>query len=68
MKVSKVYEVWVGGDMVDDNLTLEQARLMAIRAFKVEIRDPKDDPAEVVVDEHSYITIESFEDLDKLGE
>jgi len=67
MKVTKVYEVWVGGDMIADGLTLDQAILEATKEFKSELEEHPSDPADVVVDEHSYITIESFEDLDKLG-
>lgn len=67
MKVTKVYEVWVGGDMIGDDMTLDQARLEATKQFKLELKEHPDDPADVVVDEHSYIEIESLEDLDKLG-
>lgn len=67
MKVSKVYEVWVGGDMIDDNMTLEQAKLEAANQFKLELEEHPDDPADVVVDEHSYFEIESLEDLETIG-
>lgn len=65
MKVSKVYEVWVGGDMLDDGMTFNAARVMAEDALREELKEEV--PADVVIDEHSYFTIESFEDLDKLG-
>lgn len=64
MKVSKVYELWVGGDMVDDQLTLEQVLVMAREEFAREQKEHPTDPADVVIDEHSYITIEDDEDLD----
>lgn len=65
MKISKVYEVWVGGDMVGDDLTLDQARLLAREEFERELKEAE--PVDVVVDEHSYIEIESLEDLDSVG-
>lgn len=66
MKISKVYEVWVGGDMLDDQLTLDQALTMAREAF---IEEQKEEvPADVVVDEHSYIEIEKLEELDKVDD
>lgn len=65
MKVSKVYEVWVGGDMLDDGMTFNAARVMAEDALREGLKEEV--PADVVIDEHSYFTIESFEDLDKLG-
>lgn len=62
MKVSKVYEVWVGGDMVDDDLTLDMALKLARQEFKKEQKEAE--PVDVVIDEHSYIEIEKEEDLD----
>ena len=64
MKVSKVYELWVGGDMIDDQLNLEQVLTMAREEFAREKKEHPNDPADVVIDEHSYITIEDDEDLD----
>lgn len=66
MKVSKVYEVWVGGDMLDDQLTLDQALKMAREAFVEEQKEEV--PADVVIDEHSYIEIEKLEELDKIDD
>ena len=64
MKVSRVYEVWVGGDLIEDNLTLEQARATAKHELEQELREHPDDPADVVIDEHAYVTIEHVDDLD----
>lgn len=64
MKVSRTYEVWVGDDLVDDQLSLEQALALAREQYAKEHRDYPENPASVVIDEHSYITIESDEDLD----
>lgn len=62
MKISRVYEVWVGGDLVSDDLTLEQALLLAREEFARESQEKE--PVDVVIDEHSYIEIESDEELD----
>lgn len=66
MKVSRVYEVWVGGDMIDDQLTLQEALDMARDEFKREQKEHPEDPADVVLDEHSYVEIEDEEDLDTI--
>ncbi len=64
MKISKVYEVWVGGDMIDDQLTLEEALTIARQEFTEQRAEHPNDPADVVIDEHSYIEIENIEELD----
>lgn len=65
MKITREYEVWVGGDMIGDDLTYNQARALAEEEFKNEAK--QEYPADVVVDEHSYFKIETLEDLDRLG-
>lgn len=62
MKINRVYEVWVGGDLVSDDLTFDQAILLAREEFARESKEAE--PVDVVIDEHSYIEIESDEDLD----
>lgn len=64
MKITRVYEVWVGGDMVDDQMTLDEALATARHEFKQERKDHPNDPADVVIDEHAYITIEDEDELD----
>lgn len=64
MKVTRVYEVWVGGDLVDDQLNLDQALNLARKEFALELKNYPDEKPDVVIDEHSYIHIESDEDLD----
>ena len=66
MRVSKVYEVWVGGDLLDDQMDYNTAMLLAKDEFKKEQAKP--DPVDVVIDEHSYIEIEAWEDFEKIGE
>jgi hypothetical protein len=65
MKVNKVYEVWVGGDLIEDGIELETALKLAEKFFKEE--SEKEDPVDVVIDEHSYIEIEEWADFDKIG-
>ncbi len=65
MKISKVYEVWVGGDMIDDEMDYNTAIKIAEDEFNKEQLEA--DPADVVVDEHSYMEIESLEDFDSVG-
>lgn len=64
MKVTRVYEVWVGGDMVDDNLDLHQALALARDEFKEQRKLHPEDPADVVIDEHTYAEIEDEDELD----
>ena len=64
MKVSRTYEVWVGGDMIEDQLTLDEARELATKEFEREQKEHPDDPVDVVVDEHTYVEIEHVDDLD----
>ncbi len=64
MKVTRTYEVWVGGDMVDDQLKLDEALALAREQYAKELKDYPDEPADVVIDEHTYIEIEHVDDLD----
>lgn len=66
MKVSKVYEVWVGGDMVDDDMTLNNALKVARKEFIKEQKETRENRADVIIDEHTYIEIEELEDLDTI--
>lgn len=65
MKVSRVYEVWVGGDMVEDHIqSLDQAIALARIELATQLKEHPEDPADVVLDEHTYVEIEDDEDLD----
>lgn len=64
MKVSRVYELWVGDDLVDDQLTLDEVLALARKEREQELKDHPNDPASIVIDEHAYVTIETDEDLD----
>ena len=66
MIVSKVYEVWVGGDLIDDHMDYNTALQIAKAEFKGQ--QEKKDPVDVVIDEHSYIEIEEWADFEKIGE
>lgn len=62
MKVSRVYELWVGGDMVEDNMSLDQA--LALARIEFAAQQKTEDPVDVVLDEHTYVEFEHEEDLD----
>lgn len=65
MKITNNYEVWVGGDMIDDMLDYNTARLIAEKEFKEAGKDLDQD---VVIDEIRHYTIESLDDLTALDE
>lgn len=67
MKVSKVYEVWTGGDMVEDFIYDRDA---AIRLAREEVREQAKhpDPAEVIVDEIIHYELLNDNDVNELDE
>jgi len=68
MKITRTYEVWTGGDMVEDFIS---SRDYAVKLAQEEVKRLKDEYGEntdidVVVDEIVHYIIESDEDLEQL--
>lgn len=64
MKITKgYYEVWVGDDLVDDCLDYNAA----IELVKDQLSH-KEDGIDIVLDEVTHYTIDSYDDIAKLGE
>jgi hypothetical protein len=61
MKIRKMYEVWHGGDMVDDMLDLQTALQLA----KEELSKP--DHTDVVIDQIIHWEVENFDDIESLA-
>lgn len=64
-----VYELWVGDDMVDDQLSWEQARKMAAEEMKrleQEYTPEERKDISVVIDEHRYYHIKTLENINDI--
>lgn len=69
MKITRSYEVWTGGDMVEDFIgNKDYAIKLARKEFKRQKEEYPDEPADVVVDEIIHYTIDEAEHLDELEE
>lgn len=60
MKITRTYEVWTGGDLVDDWLTRDEAITIA----RKELKDANG--VDVVVDEIIHYEMHNNEDLEQL--
>jgi hypothetical protein len=63
MKITKRYEVWVGGDLIDDILDRDEAVDEARQQF-----EKYGDEAEIVIDEIIHYHIETLNDLKEIPE
>ena len=63
MKIEKSYEVWVGGDLVEDYLDYNTA----IAIVKDQLKH-KENGVDIVLDEIIHYTINDYDDIAKLGE
>lgn len=61
MKISKTYEVWHGGDMIDDMLDIKTA----LKIAKEELLKP--DHADIVIDQIIHWEVENIEDIESIG-
>ena len=62
MKISRTYEVWTGGDMVEDLISNRGVAInLAIRELT------ENEGVEVVVDEVIHYKLENLKDIEELG-
>ena len=62
MKISRTYEVWTGGDMVEDFISNRGVAInLAIRELT------ENEGVEVVVDEVIHYKLENLKDIEELG-